>query len=99
MTDVWTTVGVVAGVGLASATGQGWIDPLVAVAVAANILREGWHLVHRSVNGLMDHAQNSEDIAHTEAMLQETNGLLITLAGRNHQCAPSQHFRPYSVRR
>ncbi len=71
MTDVWTTAGVVVGVGLASVTGQGWIDPLVAIAVAVNILREGWHLVQRSVGGLMDRAQDDDDIAHIEAVLRE----------------------------
>lgn len=71
MTDVWTTAGVIAGVALAEATGQGWIDPLVAAAVAVNILREGWHLMHRSVDGLMDRAQSSEEIAHIEAVLRE----------------------------
>src|SRR5690606_29590293 len=57
MTDVWTTAGVVVGVALASFAGLGWIDPLVAAAVALNILREGWHLMRRSVGGLMDSAQ------------------------------------------
>ncbi len=71
MTDVWTTAGVIVGVGLASFTGQGWIDPLVAIAVAVNILREGWLLVRRSVGGLMDRAQDEEDIARIEAVLRE----------------------------
>ncbi|MBW7923456.1 MAG: cation transporter [Burkholderiaceae bacterium] len=71
MTDVWTTAGVIVGVALASATGQGWIDPVVAAAVALNILREGWHLMHRSVGGLMDRAQNDEDIARIENVLRE----------------------------
>ncbi len=71
MTDVWTTAGVIVGVGLASATGYGWIDPLVAAAVALNILREGWHLLRRSVGGLMDRAQNDEDVARIENVLRE----------------------------
>jgi cation diffusion facilitator family transporter len=54
LTDVWTSAGVVAGIALASATGWLWLDPVVAIAVALNILREGWSLVWRSSQGLMD---------------------------------------------
>ncbi len=62
MTDVWTTAGVVVGVALAAMTGWYWLDPLVAIAVALNILREGWALMHRSVDGLMDRAQSDREI-------------------------------------
>nr|MBA3623576.1 cation transporter [Methylibium sp.] len=55
-TDVWTTCGVVAGLLGVMATGWLWLDPLLAIAVALNILREGGHLVRRSVEGLMDSA-------------------------------------------
>lgn len=54
MTDVWTTVGVIGGVGLAMLTEAWWLDPVVAIAVALNILREGGGLVRRAVDGLMD---------------------------------------------
>jgi cation diffusion facilitator family transporter len=54
LTDVWTSVGVVAGVGLVAITGWLWLDPAVAVAVALNILREGAKLVWKSSQGLMD---------------------------------------------
>ena len=70
MTDVWTTVGVVAGVGLASLSGWNWLDPLVAGGVAVNILREGWGLMHRSVDGLMDRALDDAEIRRIEAVLQ-----------------------------
>jgi cation diffusion facilitator family transporter len=53
-TDVWTSAGVVVGVGLVAATGWLWLDPLVAIAVALNILREGWNLLWASSQGLMD---------------------------------------------
>lgn len=69
MTDVWTTAGVVTGVALAGVTGWHWLDPLIAAAVALNILREGWLLMNRSVYGLMDGAQSDEDIAEIEAVL------------------------------
>ncbi len=56
MTDVWTSVGVVAGLGLVRLTGVAALDPLVALAVAASILWTASGLVLRSFNGLMDHA-------------------------------------------
>ncbi|MCU0968491.1 MAG: cation diffusion facilitator family transporter [Rubrivivax sp.] len=56
LTDVWTSAGVVAGLVAVAGTGWIWLDPVIAIAVALNILREGARLVHRSAQGLMDHA-------------------------------------------
>jgi cation diffusion facilitator family transporter len=55
-TDVWTSAGVVLGLLAVAATGWLWLDPLIAIAVAANLAREGWSLVRRSTDGLMDRA-------------------------------------------
>ncbi|PZA08381.1 MULTISPECIES: cation diffusion facilitator family transporter [unclassified Meiothermus] len=54
--DVLTSLGVLAGVGLAWLTGWWVLDPLLAMAVAVNILWIGWRLVRDSVGGLMDEA-------------------------------------------
>ena len=56
VTDVWTSGGVVLGLALAWATGWLWLDALVAIGVALNILREGVALIRRSSQGLMDEA-------------------------------------------
>jgi cation diffusion facilitator family transporter len=56
MTDVWTSAGVLVGVGAVRLTGLGWLDPVVAFAVAGNIVRMGVRLVRRSMRGLMDAA-------------------------------------------
>lgn len=56
MTDVWTSIGVISGVAIAGFTGWNILDPLVAVAVALNIIWTGIQLVRRSVSGLMDAA-------------------------------------------
>ncbi len=56
MTDVWTSFGVVAGLVLVRLTGWNWIDPVLALVVAANIVRTSLDLLVRSFNGLMDHA-------------------------------------------
>jgi cation diffusion facilitator family transporter len=67
MTDVWTSVGVIAGVAAVSWTGWRILDPLLALAVAANILWTGFQLLHRSVLGLMDTVIPEEE---REAVLQ-----------------------------
>jgi cation diffusion facilitator family transporter len=54
MTDVWTSVGVIAGVGLVWISGWLWLDPAIAVLVALNIIWTGWQLMQRSAAGLMD---------------------------------------------
>jgi len=54
MTDVWTSAGVIAGVGAAAVTGWRILDPLVAIVVAANIVRTGADLIRRSALGLLD---------------------------------------------
>jgi cation diffusion facilitator family transporter len=55
-TDVWTSVGVVLGLLAVAATGWLWLDPVIAIAVAGNVAREGFSLVRRSADGLMDRA-------------------------------------------
>lgn len=54
MTDVWTSVGVIVAVWIASLTGWMILDPLIAIAVALNIIWTGYQLVNRSTAGLMD---------------------------------------------
>jgi cation diffusion facilitator family transporter len=61
MTDVWTSVGVLVGVGAVALTGWQWLDPVVALLVAANILRTGFWLIRRSALGLMDTALPADE--------------------------------------
>jgi cation diffusion facilitator family transporter len=60
ITDVATSVGVIVGLGLVILTGWTVLDPLLAAAVALNILVTGWRLTRESVSGLMDEAVDSE---------------------------------------
>ncbi len=60
ITDVWTSVGVVLGIGAVALTGWLWLDAVVAIGVALNILWEGFHLMWRSSQGLMDEAVEPE---------------------------------------
>ena len=56
MTDVWTSIGVIGGLVAVTLTGWQRLDPVVAIAVALNIVWSGYSLVHRSVLGLLDTA-------------------------------------------
>ncbi len=61
LTDSWTSFGVVAGLGVVWATGWKPLDPLVAIAVALNILRTGGQLMRQAVRGLLDYADPDID--------------------------------------
>lgn len=69
VTDVWTSAGVVLGIVGVALTGWLWLDPLVAIGVALNILREGVQLVWRSSQGLMDQALEPELLAEIDKTL------------------------------
>ncbi|MDP9898290.1 cation diffusion facilitator family transporter [Variovorax ginsengisoli] len=69
VTDVWTSAGVVIGIIAVHFTGWLWLDPLLAIGVALNILREGAALVWRSSQGLMDEALEPEALAVLQATL------------------------------
>jgi cation diffusion facilitator family transporter len=68
-TDVWTSIGVIAGVGLVWVTGWLWLDPTIALLVAANIVWTGWHLARRSAAGLMDASLPGAELKQIEAIL------------------------------
>ncbi|NTU53658.1 MAG: cation transporter [Chlorobiaceae bacterium] len=71
MTDVWTSVGVIAGVALAWWSGLSWLDPLIALTVALNILYTGWQLLQRTAQGLMDASLPSGELVRIETALQD----------------------------
>jgi cation diffusion facilitator family transporter len=77
LTDVWTSVGVVAGVAAVAFTGWQRLDPIVALAVAANIVWTGVGIVRRSADGLMDAALSAADLTEIRKVLQrhESEGL------------------------
>lgn len=62
LTDVWTSVGVLAGVGAATWLRWLWLDPLVALVVATHIGWVGGRLIYRSANGLLDVALPLEQL-------------------------------------
>jgi cation diffusion facilitator family transporter len=69
LTDVWTSAGVIAGVGLVWITGWLWLDPVIAILVAMNIVWTGWQLLQRSAAGLMDVSIPEEELKAIESVL------------------------------
>ncbi len=70
-TDVLTSVGVLIGLSLAIGTGQLWLDPIMALLVALNILWQGWLVINFSVQGLMDHAVEPQEEARIRAVISD----------------------------
>jgi cation diffusion facilitator family transporter len=99
MSDVWTSVGVVAGVLLAGYTGWLWLDPLIALAVAALIARTALVLLRRSADGLMDAALEPELRARVDAVLASFahpairfDHVVTRRAGRRHHVELHLHL-------
>ena len=89
MTDVFTSVGVIAGLIGAIVTGWTILDPLLAVVVALNILWQGWKVIGSSIGGLMDMAVDTNenmrirDIISTNSKgALEVHDLKTRIAGR-----------------
>ncbi|MGI9210526.1 MAG: cation diffusion facilitator family transporter [Rhodococcus sp. (in: high G+C Gram-positive bacteria)] len=99
LTDVWTSVGVLAGVGLVVLTGWDVLDPVVAILVAVNILRIGYGLVKQSVIGMLDVVLPPEDVAAVDAVLERyrQGGSVVILPPRTRQSG-RQRFVYLTVR-
>lgn len=72
LSDVWTSVAVLMGLVLAMLTGWAVLDPLLALVVAANILREGFMVIRSSLNGLMDTAATQEEQRRIAEIIHQT---------------------------
>lgn len=69
LTDVWTSAGVIVGVGVVALTGWNPLDPIIALVVGANILVTGFRLLRRSGSGLLDVALSESDEAAVRAVM------------------------------
>lgn len=69
MTDVYTSIGVVGGVGLVWLTGWEILDPILAIAVGINIVAAGYVLIKESTAGLMDVSMSKEHNARIREIL------------------------------
>jgi cation diffusion facilitator family transporter len=91
-TDVWTSVGVVLGLLAVGATGWLWLDPVVAIAVAANIAREGVSLIRRSVGGLMDSTLEPQVLAEIDKTLDGFRHRVLRFDHLSSRRAGSRRF-------
>lgn len=75
LTDVYTSAGVVVGVVLAKLTGWEALDPILGLAVAANIIRVGVRVLQRSLSELLDERLPEEEEAVILKVLESTPGI------------------------
>jgi cation diffusion facilitator family transporter len=92
MTDVWTSVGVIGGVAIVGLTGWNFLDPLVAIVVALNIIWTGIRLVSRSVAGLMDAALPTQEQGLIEAAMEKYRNQGVTFHALRTRQAAARRF-------
>ena len=101
MTDVWTSAGVILAVIIVSITKWTIIDPIIALAVAVNIVWTGMNLIRRSISGLMDTALPQNELNEVEQRFGEipTGWNSISCVKNAAICLPTIHFSTYSCSR
>lgn len=92
LTDCWTSVGVLVGLGLTQITGWLEWDPIFAIIVAINILISGIGLIRRSIGGLMDAADPEVDRTLVAVLDRETTSLGIEYHGLRHRNMGRDHW-------
>ncbi len=92
MTDVWTSAGVLAGIGVVALTGWEQLDPFVAIAVAVQITWSGVKLVRRSALGLLDTALPLDEQAAVQAVLKAHRGPEVQFHALRTRQAASRRF-------
>ena len=92
MTDVWTSVGVLAGIGVVAATGWTMLDPLVAIGVAINIVWTGVQLIRRSALGLLDTALPEGERALLQQVLDRHDAAYVRFHAVRTRQAGARRF-------
>jgi cation diffusion facilitator family transporter len=92
LTDVWTSIGVVASLLLVPLTGITLLDPLVAILVAINILGTGWRLLRETASGLMDRSLPESEQRVLEAVLASHAGEPVAFHALRTRVAGSRRF-------
>lgn len=90
--DVWTSLGVVLSLVLVPLTGLTVLDPLVAIAVAANILFTGWQLLHETASGLLDRSLDEPDQQRLSKLLAARSGDEVAFHAVRTRVAGSRRF-------
>lgn len=97
MTDVWTSLGVVIGVGIVSVTHFQFLDPVIALLVAFQIIRSGLSLVARSALGFMDTAISDEELEVIKKVLDIYCTEGISYHGLRSRQSASRRFVSFHI--
>lgn len=99
LTDVWTSVGVVAGLAALLVAPPSWrvLDPLIAIAVALNIIKTGVDLLRRSLDGLMDATLPLDDLGRIRSVLQSRLGDDYDFTGLRTRKSGSRRFIEFNL--
>jgi cation diffusion facilitator family transporter len=97
MADVWTSLGVIAGVGAAVATGWHQLDAIVAIAVALNVLRSGFRLLDRSMHGLLDTSLPEETLRAIKEILDAHGGVGVRYHALRTRQAGARRFISFHI--
>lgn len=92
LTDVWTSAGVVVAVAAVAVTGWVRLDPIIALAVGANILWTGWRLLRDSVSGLLDERLSDDEIEKVVQVLEQHEGDEVQFHALQSRAAGRQRF-------
>lgn len=92
MTDVITSIGVIAGVAVVAVTGITRLDPVIALLVAANIIFTGTGLVRGALSGLLDHALGPDEIERVERVLDQYRDVGISFHALRTRRAANRAF-------
>jgi cation diffusion facilitator family transporter len=98
LTDVWTSAGVLLALGLLLVFPKAWwLDPLIALAVAFNIVRTGIELMKHSIGALMDTQLPLEEFARIDARLQRALPPATLLQGLRTRKAGTRRFVEFAL--
>lgn len=92
LTDVWSSVAVLIGLGLYHVTGWVWWDPVVAILVACNILRVGIRLIRESLGGLLDEADPLIESRVRELLDREVATMGLSYHNFRHRHSGRTHW-------
>jgi cation diffusion facilitator family transporter len=92
LTDVWSSVAVLIGLGLYHVTEWVWWDPVVAILVACNILRVGIRLIRESLGGLLDEADPLIESRVRELLDREVASMGLSYHNFRHRHSGRTHW-------
>ena len=92
MTEVWTSVGVIVGIGIVALTGWQALDPIIAILVGLNIVWAAYQILRRSVAGLMDAALPEQEQKAIESVMEKYRERGVTFHALRTRQSASRRF-------